>query len=116
PQNERERLEAAAAQGTGAVVPMLATGAGAAAIPRALAQGAGAGVGSEVAKELLPGHHIAAPLVGGLLGGGAAGLGSTGAAKVAYAAKGVSSPVVEAYDRLGIDPKLVGDVSGVPGL
>lgn len=115
PQNERERLEAAAAQGAGAVLPLAATG-GAAALPRALAQGAGAGVGSELGKELVPNHPIAAPLIGGLVGGGAGSLGYTGAAKVANAAKGTVSPVVEAYDRLGIDPKLVGDVTGSPGL
>jgi hypothetical protein len=115
PQTTRERYEAAAAQGVGGALPFAATG-GLAAVPMALAQGAGAGAGAQLASEVAPEHPIAASLIGGLLGGKAGGATLNTASRAVNAARGVSSPLVDAYDRLGITPALAGDVTGSPAL
>jgi hypothetical protein len=115
PQNTRERIEAAAAEGVGGALPFAGLG-GLAAVPSALVQGAGAGAGAHLASEVAPDHPILATLVGGALGGKAGGATLTTATRAANAARGVSSPLVEAYDRLGITPSLAGDVSQNAGM
>lgn len=115
PQTPRERYEAAAAEGVGGALPIAATG-GLAAVPMALAQGAGAGAGAQFASEAAPGHPILAPLIGGLLGGKAGGAVLNTGTRAVNAARGVSSPLIDAYDRLGITPALAGDVTGSPAL
>jgi hypothetical protein len=115
PQNTRERYESAAAEGVGGALPFAGLG-GLAAVPSAIAQGAGAGAGAHLATEVAPDHPILATLVGGALGGKAGGATLATATRAANAARGVSTPLVEAYDRLGITPSLAGDVSQNAGM
>ena len=115
PQSPGEELEAAAARGVGGAIPATLMGDPAAALPL-LTQGAGAGVGSELLQKAVPDHPVIASLVGSALGGGAAGSVYNAGARAVNAAQGVASPLVQAYDRLGIDTDLAGDVSQRPFL
>lgn len=120
PQNAREKYEAAAAEGAGGTIPLaLATG-GASALPSLLTQGAGAGVGSQLGKDFAPKDsptlQTLLSIGGGLLGGKVGSAGYTTAAKTVNAARGVGSDTLDAYNRLGIDTSLAGDVTGNPTL
>lgn len=132
PQNETEQLTQAAGQGTGAAIPFLAGGpiaslvkTGEATLPsilsagRALLSGVGGGVGGYEGSKAGPSGSLASTagqLAGGLLGGTAADVAAGGLGKVAATAMGAPSPALDAYDRLGITPRMVGDVTQEPSL
>lgn len=111
PQGTGEKVLAAGGEGLGASLPLLPfTG------PLGLVQGAGGGAGGELAAELAPNHPFLARLFGGLLGGGLAGGATNLAQRGINAARGVTTPLTQAYDRLGIPTALAGDVTGSPTL
>ncbi len=117
PQNEGERLMAAAAQGVGGTAPLGAFS-GLAGIGKAALQGALSGAGGEAGRNILPisNSPTASTLAGVLAGQGAAG-GLYGlAGRGINAARGVGNPIVEAYDLAGVTPQLAGDVTGRPAL
>lgn len=132
PQNETERLVQAAGQGTGAAIPFIAGGPiaslvkeGEAVLPsawsalRGLFSGAGGGVGSYEGSKVGPPGSLASTagqLAGSILGGTAADVAAGGAGKVAATVAGDSSAALAPYDRLGITPRLVGDVTQEPSL
>lgn len=115
PQDENERLLEAGAAGAGANIPTAIMTGGASLVPQTLAA-IGGGVGARGLSDLWPdnwpGKETVAPLLGGLFGGKAAASATDVAAKGINAVNGVSSPVVQAYDRLGIKPRLAGDITG----
>lgn len=122
PQNYGEKLNVAAGQGVGGTLPLaLATG-GASTIPDLAANaavGATSGMGSQSAYDLwpeeLPGKNSLAPILGALVGGGAAGAAIQTGSKIANAATGnMTNPTLEAYKQAGITPRLAGDVTGEP--
>lgn len=77
------------------------------------AMGAGGAVtGNILSAEAPDWLKPGAELGGNILGAYAGGKLAAGGAKLTNAATGVTSPVMDAYTRLGIDPRLVGDVSG----
>lgn len=131
-QNETERLVQAGGQGTGAAIPFLAGGPiaslvkeGEAVLPsawstlRGLFSGAGGGVGSYEGSKLGPPGSLASTagqLAGGILGGTAADVAAGTAGKVAATVAGAPGPALDPYTRLGITPRMVGDVTQEPSL
>lgn len=118
PNGQGEKTIAAAAEGAGSTLPFLplASGGWLASGARGLAQGATAGVGGETAAELVPAHPDIARAVGGLAGAYGSGKMLNAGNRVAGAVMGNSTPTLDAYRNLGIDPTLAGDVTGSPTL
>ena len=125
PQNSTERYGSAAAEGVGSMLPYAVGGGAARLIPnlvRTTIQGGAGGAAGEAGADLLTnnqtlGDHpvlgrIAGNVLGTLAGGGA----FNTLNKSAGYATGATSPTVDAYRRLNIDPTLAGDVTGNPFL
>lgn len=115
PQDEGERLVEAGGAGLGGNLPIAALTGGAGIIPQSVSA-AGAGVGAKGVEDLWPdnwpGKQTVAPFIGGLIGGKVGASGADLAAKGINAFKGGASPIVQAYDKLGIKPRLAGDITG----
>lgn len=111
PQTPAERYGSAAAEGVGSVAPMAALGGGLPGAIQGIAQGAGAGVGGKVASDLAPNSALARA-TGSILGALGAGKGLSAINQGAGAIMGGSTPVLDAYRNLGIQPTLAGDVTG----
>lgn len=115
PQNEGEKLVEAAGAGIGGNLPLAAVTGGASIIPQSISA-AGAGAGAKGLQDLWPdnwlGKETVAPLLGGFAGGNLAAGATDLVSKGINAIKGVSSPIVDAYDKLGIKPRLAGDITG----
>jgi hypothetical protein len=117
PQGEGEALLAAAARGAAGTAPLGALG-GLAGVGKAALQGALSGVGGEAGRSVLPvSSNPTISSLAGILAGQAAAGGLYGAAgRGINAARGIGNPVVDAYDTIGVAPRLAGDVTGRPGL
>lgn len=111
PQNEGEQILSAASQGAGAALP-LGMG-GPLALMRAGLAGAGSGVGSYEGQKY---GGDAGGIVGGFLGGVGTDAATGLLGKTAGALTGASSAALAPYDRLGIPPRMVGDVTQNPSL
>jgi hypothetical protein len=114
PQTPGERYLAAGMEGAGATLPTALAGPLAAA--RTVLQGAGGGALGEAAADWLPNHPVLARLAGNLVGGAATGKTFNAAGRLTNAIAGNTTPVVQAYRNLDIDPALAGDVTGSPNL
>ena len=133
PQTAGEQVRSTAIQGAASMLPTMGVGA----IPGAAAQfpgavnalsggisslgdvatqgamgAAGAVTGQAAADVAPPALKPYAGLVGGMAGAFGAGQAASGIGKVANAVSGVTSPTVAAYQRLNIEPRLLGDVGG----
>lgn len=114
PQNAGERYLSSGAEGVGSMMPFALAGPGGVignAI-RGVVQGGSAGLGGQAGADLVPSYPGVGRAIGsiaGLAGSGAA-LGIGG--RIANATQGASSPTLDAYRSLGIDPSLAGDVTG----
>lgn len=116
PQTTGERYGSAAAEGVGSIAPMLALGG--ASLPgmaQGVIQGAAAGAGGQAASDLYPDSALARA-TGSILGAVTAGKGLSAANRAAGAIAGGSTPTLDAYRNLGIEPTLAGDVTGGPAL
>ncbi len=116
PQTAGERYLAAGSEGAGGAAPYLPF---AGSIPGALrlgAQGIGAGLGGQAGADLYPDYAGAARAAGGLTGlyggGKLFDIGNAAAGVLG----GATTPTLQAYRNLGIDPRLAGDVTGRPAL
>lgn len=115
PRDWGERLLAGAARGVGSTAPLGLFG-GPAGILKAGIQGAASGLGGEVGKNYLPvsENPTVSTLAGILAGQGVGGAAFGAVGRGVNAARGVGSPVIEAYDAAGVTPRLAGDVTGRP--
>lgn len=114
PQNDTEGLTAAISQGVGSAIPMAPFGGlGLDGIARTGLAGAGSGAGAYEGGKIAgkPGA-----IIGGLLGGVGTDLATGLLGKVGGAIAGTQAPLTAAYDRLGMTPRMVGDVTGNPSL
>lgn len=115
PDGEGEELLAAGSRGLGSAIPFaLAPEAELATTGKAIAQGAGAGAGAQVFDKYAPDWLPGKQLIGALLGGGTASGAANTTERAVNMASGKVSPVLQAYQDLGITPRLVGDVSQNP--
>jgi hypothetical protein len=115
PQTTGEKYLASTAEGVGGALPFLPLGGtNPASLLRGATQGGVAGAAGEAGAQVLPEHADAARAVAGLLGFGVGGKAFDLVNKAASAARGLTSPVVDAYRNLGIEPTLAGDVTGSP--
>ncbi|MDE2100415.1 MAG: hypothetical protein KGL39_24395 [Patescibacteria group bacterium] len=108
PRTSGEQYLASISKGIGAAIPF-AFGGGLPEAAAALAQGGAGGAGALAASNMFPQSSIA-PLFGALAGGVTAG----GLASSANRMFSGTSPLISAYERAGVTPRLVGDVSGHP--
>jgi hypothetical protein len=117
PQNEGERFMAAAARGMAGTAPLGALGGGFAGLGKAALQGIMSGVGGEAGRILPINENSTAATLAGVLAGQTLGGGLYGAAgRGINAMRGVGNPIINAYDTAGVTPRLLGDVTGKPGL
>jgi hypothetical protein len=119
PRNEGERILGAGFEGLGSTVPLAGIGGLGGLLARTgktALQGFGSGVGSEVGRDVF-GEAPNAGSLAGLLAGQAAAGGLYGmAGRGANALRGSGNPVIDAYDLIGVKPRLAGDVTGRPML
>lgn len=114
PQGAGERLLTAGERGLGGMLPFLPFGGGPTAAARLGVQGITGGIGSQIGSDYYPKDwwgSRAAPMVGSLLGAQAGGS-MVDAATQAINAIRSPSEVLQAYDTLGVTPRLRGDITG----
>lgn len=115
PQTTGEKYLTAGAEGVGGVLPFLPLGGMTpASLLRGATQGAAAGTAGEAGAQAFPEYAGAARAGASLLGYGLGGKAFDLANKGVSAARGLTSPIVDAYRNLGIETTLAGDVTGSP--
>lgn len=134
PQTDAEKLRAEAVRGGAAMLTPMGLGAAfprlaaeapavfspATSVPRAtsqVAQGAGGGaLGEELASsEIVPEWlKPTVRLAGNVVGGASTAKLSDAVEKITNAARGIQNPIAAAFERLGITPRSVGDVTTSP--
>jgi hypothetical protein len=115
PQTTGEKYLTAGAEGVGGALPYLWLGGmNPASLLRGATQGAVAGTAGEAGAQAFPEYANAARAGASLLGFGLGGKAFDLVNKGVSAARGLTSPVVDAYRNLGIEPTLAGDVTGSP--
>jgi hypothetical protein len=124
PQTPGERYGVAAAEGVGGMLPYAGMGSGklAADLVRGGLQGGFGGAAGEAGADLLTNnqvfgdHPILGRIAGNVIGALAGGKAFDAGNKVGGYLAGNTTPTLDAYRRLGIQPTLAGDVTGNPAL